>query len=387
MPTPRAEDDSLVLFIAENPSPRTGPDRGPTSLQFDGPLAFRLGVPNDARKLFFLRVRPGTYTLRTPGLAPADAAPAVIQVPAGAVVLAPFKLTRVADAGARVRRLAPVDAADQEKASAELTDYIDFGRWFGRTAIGFGASIPRLVPEQGNVAYTITSTPSGATVSIDDQPFGTTPLTATLRTGKHLLQLEIPDVALTRTFVTVESAGSIDITLPLQARQEVAAARERSQKRTLLLSAFQNMGGPETDNLSATFPQVIRGDLRDDTRLVLVDAATLVAQRGGIPGAPDFAEADKLGIDLIVSGYYLAGPDGLLVYAALYDVRTEMARSSITYTGQAGLSMFDSIDAMAADFIAGIGKVLPEVGKKQVDENAGRRAGSSPMRRKGRRAT
>ena len=124
-------------------------------------------------------------------------------------------------------------------------------------------------------------------MSIDDQPFGATPLTVTLRTGKHLLQLEIPDVGLTRTFVNVASTGSIDITLPVQAKQEVAEARERSQKRTILLSAFQNMGGAEMDNLSAIFPQVIRGDLRDDTRLVLVDALPLWSRAGeGLPGTP-----------------------------------------------------------------------------------------------------
>jgi hypothetical protein len=369
LPTPSQDQDSLVVLVQESPAPRVGPETGPGVLRFTGPTALSVPVAADPQKLVFLKVRPGTYTPDTAGFVAGGQDVAPLVVPPGSVVLFPWKITRVTQAGARVRRLAPLSSDDQQAASEGLTDYIDFGKWFGRTAIGFGAHIPRLVPEQGNVPYTITSTPPGASVSIDDQPFGATPLTVTLRTGKHLLALEIPGVAVTRTYVTVASAGSIDITMPVMVEQEVQAATEKAGRRTLLISSFQNMGSADADNLAAVFPQVIRSDLRDDTLLDLVDASSVVSP--GVPGKPDFAEADRKGIDLIVSGYYDSRPDGLLVYAALYDVRTEMARSSIVYTGKAGLSMFDSIDSMATEFIARIDTVLPEVGRPLVDESAG----------------
>jgi hypothetical protein len=326
----------------------------------------------DEQRGYYVKVKPGRYTMLESGLASKEdtAAATVIDVPPGAVFLYPMKFTRVRQGASRDRRLVPLSPEDQKAAAALLVDWLDYEKWFGRLVVGFGPYPPRLVADEGNVEFDITSVPAGAQVTVDDQPWGTTPAKTTLHTGKHLVQLEIPGVALTKTFVDVQSKGEVNITIPILPPTEAKAAREKADRITILLSGFQNMGSADNDNLRSVFPQVIGGDLGGDQRIVLVDAGELVARGQGIPGKPDFALANQKGIDLIVTGYYTARQDGLMVYAALYDVKSELPRTSIMYTGNAGLAMFDSIDAMAAQFIQGIDKVLPDVRTSSVKEGA-----------------
>ena len=361
-PKPSGDNDSLFVLLSENPAPRSGLERGGDTLHFKGPSSFSIGIGGDERRGYYVKVKPGTYTLQASDLALAGpGTQSVFEIPAGAVYLFPLKFTRVRDGQDRTRRLVPIAPEDQKNAAALLTDWLDYEKWFGRLVEGFGAYPPRLGQEEGDVEFGITSTPPGAQVTVDDQVWGTTPVTTTLHTGKHLLQLDIPGVALTKQFIDVQSKGEINVSLPLLQAQEAKDLKDKSQRITILLTAFQNMGSADNDNLRSVFPQVIGGDLRGNPRIDLVDASELVAQGGGIPGKPDFAVANQKGIDLIVSGYYTARPDGLLVYAALYDVGSELPRTSIMYTGKAGLEMFDSVDAMAAEFIAGIDRALPEV--------------------------
>jgi hypothetical protein len=182
-------------------------------------------------------------------------------------------------------------------------------------------------------------------------------------------------VAVTKTVVDVQSNSEIAVSLPIQPEQ-AARAREGTEV-AILLGAFRNMGSADADNLAPTFPQVIKSDLADHPRVRVVDGEMAVgggnlpggkAPGANVPGTPDFDLADQRGVDLIVSGYYTARPNGLLVYAALYDVHSRMPRTSIMYTGKAGLAMFDSIDAMAVEFIKGIDKVLPEVRLQKVQK-------------------
>ena len=361
-PKPSSDNDSLFVLLSENPAPRSGPEKGGDTLRFQGPSSFSIRVGGEERRGYYIKVKPGRYSLAASDLIPSGSGPeSSFEIPAGTVYLFSMKYTRVREPEERVRRLVPMAPEDQKNASALLTDWLDYETWFGRLVEGFGAYPPRLGEEEGNVEFGITSTPPGAQVTVDDQAWGTTPVTTMLHTGKHLLQLEIPGVALTKQFIDVQSKGEIDVSLPLLQAQEAKDLKDKSQRITILLTAFQNMGSAENDNLRSVFPQVIGGDLRGDSRIDLVDAGELVARGGGIPGKPDFAVANQKGIDLIVSGYYTARPDGLLVYAALYDVETELPRASIMYTGKAGLAMFDSVDAMATEFIAGIDRALPEV--------------------------
>jgi hypothetical protein len=364
LPNPSSDTDSLFVMISENPAPRVGLETGADTLYFKGPSPFSIRVGAQERRGYYLRVKPGRYTLAGSDLAGVESGgTSVFDVPPGAVYLFPLKFTRVRGDGLmRLRRLVPLVPEDQKNASALLTDYLDYEKWFGRIVVGFGAYPPRLGEEEGNVEFDVSSTPAGAQVTIDDQVWGTTPVKTTLHTGKHLLQLEIPGIALTKSFIEVQSPGEINIALPLLPAQEAKDLKEKLQRITILLTGFQNMGSSEHDNLRSAFPQVIGADLRNDSRIVLVDAEDTAARgAGGIPGKPDFAIANQKGIDLIVSGYYTARHDGMLVYAALYDVKTELPRTSIMYTGDAGLAMFDSIDSMAGEFIKGIDRVLPEV--------------------------
>ncbi len=203
-----------------------------------------------------------------------------------------------------------------------------------------------------------------ARVTIDQKQWGVTPVKIALPAGRHVLELEIPGVARTTTLVDLQSRGEIHLTLTPPSPQTAKDFKDTSKKITILLSSFQNMGSQDSENYRSVFPQVIGADIQGDPRIVLVDAPDIIDRPGGVPGAPDFARARQGGIDLIVSGYYAARPDGLLVYAALYDVGTELPRASVMYTGTAGLSMFDSIDSMASEFLSGIDRALPGVRTK-----------------------
>jgi len=359
-PSPASASDSLFVLISENPAPRFGLERGPDTLRFSGPSPFQVAIGREERRAHFVRVKAGRYTLAEPAAFGVQPGPETsFDVPSGAVFLYPLKLTRVrAGVIGRARTLVPVAADDQKNASALLTDWFDYEKWLDREVVGFGAWPPRLAAQSGDVELDISSTPVGAEVSVDDTPWGVTPVTATVPAGRHLLQLEIPGVAVTKTVVDVQSRSEIAVSLPIQPEQ-AARAREGTEV-AILLGAFRNMGSADADNLASTFPQVIKSDLAGHPRVRVVDGEIAVGG-GNVPSAPDFDLAGQRGVDLIVSGYYTARPDGLLVYAALYDVQSRMSRTSIMYTGKAGLAMFDSIDAMAVEFIKGIDKVLPEV--------------------------
>jgi hypothetical protein len=368
-PSPSSDSESLFIFLTENPAPRGGIERGPLELRFDGPSSFRIPVGEEQQRAFYFKIRPGRYALADSAAVGMEASASALNVPPGAVFLCPYKLTRLRSSPlVRSRALVPLGPDDQQTASGLLTDWLDYEKWFGREIVGFGPYPPRVGSQEERVQFDVSSSPPGATVTIDDQPYGVTPVTTHLQVGKHLLQLEIPGVALTKTFVDVQGKGEINVSLPILPQKEAEQAKASSGKITILLSAFQNMGSADSDNLAAAFPQVIGSDLAGDERLSLVDAGELVARSAGVPGRPDFALANTRGVDLIVSGYYTARPDGLLVYAALYDVRNEIARTSIIYTGKAGLAMFDSIDAMAAEFIKGIDRVLPEVHASSIEQ-------------------
>ncbi len=361
-PKPSSGDDSLFVLLSENPAPRAGLEQGPGTLRFDGPTPFQISPGGEESRGCCVRVKPGRYTLTGPVPDGIEAgAGSAFDVPPGAVFLYPLKFTRRSESRlARIRRLVPLSPQDQRTASALLTDYFDYDRWLDRVMVGFGASPPRLAAEEGDVAFDISSTPPGAQVTVDGRGWGVTPVTTTLRTGTHLLRLEIPGVAYTETTLDVRSRGEINVSLPVSLMQEAKPAGAPPQKIAILLTAFQNMGAAENDNLKVVFAQVIGSNMRNDPRLVLVDGGEVVAQGTGIPGRPDFALARKKGMDLIVSGYYTARADGLLVYAALYDVRTQIVRASIVYTGRPGLAMLDSIDAMSAELLQGVDKALPE---------------------------
>ena len=367
-PSPSSAADSLFVLVSDNPAPRFGLERGPDTLQFNGPSSMRISIGAEERRAYFVRVKPGRYTLAEPAALGVPPGPQTsFDVPPGAVFLYPLKLTRVrAGALGRTRTLVPMGPEDQRAASALLTDWFDYEKWLGREVVGFGAWPPRLAAQSGDVELAISSTPAGAEVTVDDTPWGVTPVTATLPTGRHLLQLQIPGVAVTKTVVDLQSKSEIAVSLPIQPEQQTKA-REGTEV-SILLGAFQNMGSADADNLKAAFPQVIASDLASETRVRVVDGGQIAAGSGNVPGTPDFDLASQRGIDLIVSGYYTARPDGLLVYAALYDVQSRMARTSIMYTGEAGLAMFDSIDAMAVGFIKGIDKVLPEVRLRKVQK-------------------
>jgi hypothetical protein len=357
-PGPGSQSDSLFMLYSENPRHAAStPETGIDEVRFKGPSSFTIRMSGEEKRGYWIRVKPGRYTVEIPGpfAGYAGAPLAAFDVPPGTIVLFPLKITRVnAHRLSRVRLLVPLSPEDQRNAAVLLADSIAYEEWFGRASEGFGAYPPRLGEEEGTVAVDVAASLPGAQVTIDHERWGTAPVTATLRPGKHLLQMEVPETASRRQFVDVQGKG--EMTIPLAPGEK----GEMTSKVMVLLTAFQNMGPAENDTLRPFFSQAIGAELRDDERLFVIESTDASAAAPAGQAAPDFTTADAKGIDLVIRGSYTARQDSLLVYAALYDVQSEMAIASTLYTGKVGLAMFDSIDDMVARFIMSVDAALRE---------------------------
>ena len=64
---------------------------------------------------------------------------------------------------------------------------------------------------------------------------------------------------------------------------------------------------------------------------------------------PDFKKAEELGAEFLVAGNYQVKERELIAHGVLYDVKSEMVKTSVLYTGKVGFSIFDSIDQLAVD--------------------------------------
>lgn len=365
MPVPKREGDALLIIIAANPTGKDQTTEWMDLVDVAGPTGLRLETGTDRHRLLLERVRPGTYTfvrrsIRSRAGETEVEAPRTdpLEIAAGTINLCPVKLMRWADEGGLARvGMRPVTPDDQRIVTSEISDYLKFGEWIGGAFVGFGPYRPRFSLEKEAYPYRIASRPEGARVRIDGQDWGTTPLTADLTPGKHQLSLEKEGFAITRTYVTVESEGEVDVPLAALAGPHEAG---RGAGARLVLAPFRNLGPPQDEAIGAVF---------DDALEIFVAAASdrlETVRAASATASPDFTEAERAGGDMLAVGSYLLDDERLLVQAAVYDVPSRMSRGETTYTGPAGLAMFAGVDTLVEEVLAAARRDLPAPGQPVI---------------------
>ncbi len=123
------------------------------------------------------------------------------------------------------------------------------------------------------------------------------------------------------------------------------------------VGAVQNLtGDPKLDWLSEGIANLVRDGLAESNHLVVVSPrrwqAVLRSQENGSGASGDvFASAARAGIDYVVSGEFLSGPEGLLLTARLTDIDRDIElvanRSSPDLTQQSLLGEADRLVLMA----------------------------------------
>ena len=374
MPTPSEEGDSLIMILveaAEVPEELEWKD----AIELDGPTRFTFPLRPYPFRLYFYKVKAGKYRMvnRTirwgkEGITRPDPPyQEEFQVQPGSIVLLPVKITnRPGKKGNVIPDHEFITPDDQRKVAEEASDYIDFGNWIGSDFAGFGPYRPRFSIEEDTYVYTISSNPSEAQVSIDDIKYGTSPIIANLTPGKHLIAAAKSGYGDTKTFATVDSDGEILLELPPVVAQE-GRIFESGQQISVLLVPFRNMETHEEDSLSLVFSDSLAAALSEQERL-LVQEYPPDRLPEKIAYTPDFSYAEEKGVDLILSGHYMSVGEELLVHAVLFDTQSEMVKTSLTYRGEAGTTVFDSIDSMSDEFFQAFTIVLPKVGEKVIEE-------------------
>ena len=327
----------------------------------------KVRVKSEKDKLHFIKLKAGKYSLvsGTPELPHYDGAPSYnFELKPGIVFLYPYKIFRKGNSYS-AKAIEPVD---QKKVSEDIIDYIGFEEWLTKGFAGFGPYRPRLHLEEQNYQLMITSVPEGATILVDEKEWGTTPLQVRLTSGKHLLKLEKENFLPFRKFIDVSSNSEINITLPLvQKEEKQEAAVEKEGAYYLLLNEFINLGKSEDDNLKSLFYDVLKLGFGNSSKLKVIETTDIQA-RTTADMRPDFKKAEELGAELLVAGNYQVKGGELIAHGVLYDVKSEMVKTSVLYTGKVGFSIFDSIDQLAERFTQAVSRVLPEIGREIVEE-------------------
>ena len=371
---PREEEDSLLIVVDAIPR---GAIIETEKLSFSGPKDFNMTI---RRKNFSVHYKPmpsGEYTYIDPG----TQAKVTFTLSADTVFLFPKKVV-MDDEGEII--LTHVTPQDQKRVSEDIADFIGFSEWFGKYFQGFGPYRPRFTLDKERYDFEIISRPEGAEVLIDGQNWGNAPITADLEPGKHLVRLEMEGFNPAQTFIDVTGPGKAEISLtrPTEKVSEEETEAERAaditqDKYSLLISPLNNIGDKEFDYLRSVFSDVIASVLykKDNIQVILESDASDESEMTNssttgytVEGRPDFSRAEELGAELMVSGRFKAEEEDLFVHASLYDVRTGQVKTSIMYTGEAGLAMFESIDGMTEQFMENITRVLPAVGKEVIEE-------------------
>jgi hypothetical protein len=380
MPTPGTEDDCMFILMSENPEYKPKAKyEWKDILDFEGPTSFSIEVRPVPRVLHFRKIMAGEYRLKRRylrfggGITRSVSMDYSFKIEPNTIYLSPRKIVDlIGPTGSAIPGCTTVLADDQRWAAETTSDYINFREWIGSNIEGFGPYTPRFSLEQKAYDFRIDSEPSGATVFVDDVDWGTAPISAKLEPGKHQLALEKEGYAVAKTFIDVESEGEVTIDLTaLEAVKETDEGVPSSEKISLLLVAFKNIGSSEHDRWRAVFPDVLRVAFSMDKRLEVIDAPSSAGgepEGEGVSFRPDFSYAEQRGIDLLVAGHYLIRDEKMMVHASLFDVRSEMVKTSVTYTGQAGILVFNSVDSVANQFISAVDKVLPPVGMEVVQE-------------------
>ncbi len=374
-------NDSLLVLVADRDSPeaRASADR----IVIDGPTRVTANLALSPDGVVAIRVKPGTYTLRSRSLWWPVGLPRsfngysnkTVVVRAATIVLPTWKFREIAAGDAGIAdSLGPVTPADRRKAATFLVDDVGTSEWAGRNVAGFAPY--NLFTDYVSTAYDVDvrSTPSDSGVEIDREDWGRTPVTAKLPAGRHFIRLSHPGYADVRAFIDVERNRAESFVLKPLVPGEIPSG---GYDVPLMIEPFRNLDPRGSRDLSPALTSSLDAALKKEG-VQIVDAAapgsTAPAARPEISSpadaSPDFASAEKAGVEAFVAGEYLTSPDSILIHAALYDTRTRLVKTSLLFNGMGGLDIFNSIDLMSAKFGASLEKVLPEVGQAVVQERA-----------------
>jgi hypothetical protein len=337
-----------------------------------GPKRFSVDLSRSAAGVVPIKMPSGTYriVLRTIRLRGGQTRTfdqfgnAEITVDPGSVVLPRWSFGRIADTGAVSRGgLVQTKAADRRRAAEMLSTYVLTAEWAGRRVIGFAPYSPFADLTTEKFRVEVKTTPPGATLTVDGQDWGKTPLPAHLGPGKHFVQLSLDGYESEHAFIEVAAAGTEHFNLRPRPKSSPLA---NAGKLKVLMEPFANLGSEKDAYLGNVFKDSLSVALENGGIATTSgeSGSGAVTSRAG----PDFQAAEKAGAQALIAGDFAATDKSILIHAALYDTRTRLVKASVIFEGRAGLAVFDSIDRMSARFGTSVEKVLPEVGQAVVQE-------------------
>ena len=253
---------------------------------------------------------------------------------------------------------------DRRKAAAELIRELPFFLWSGSSYVGFGPFSPEPIFTPKTFMVQFDTEPQGTELILDDESYGTTPLSAELSSGEHQLELIYPDETMDRKKLNISGNESFRFLATK------ASGRKKGVKLALVVP-FRNEGDPAYDYLSSVFSDSLALTVSESGKIVTVHPSPkLVEEAEALPRDERYfryvQEAEEAGADLIIDGGYSAGDEEVLTRGIVYDVSRNLVQTSTLYTGPAGLDIFDSIDEMALSFAEELDRVLPEIGQKVI---------------------
>jgi len=369
LPRPDSVDDALLIVSYRVPNADVAEMVRSDVIQFDGPSAFTLELDGETEAGYSLEsVQPGTYRAVSREIVWADGSTqrvefgvqARVAVLSSSVVLFPLAFN-VAGTPEELKAhgVTPVSPEDQRLAATGLSDRVRMSEWAGRTVKGFGPYSPFVDYSGSQFDVGVESTPAGATVSVDGQVWGTTPLTVSLELGKHYVTLEREGYQQYSAFIEVAGAGSESFEL----QPASPAGDANAEGLAVLLQPFHNLGTGDDEYLQGVFQDTLSLTLERTGLQVLTPPSDTVSSTG-----VDYHTAQEFGAQTVVAGDYLTSQDSILIHAALYDVQTGLVKASTVFEGKGGIGVFDSIDQMTSQFSTSVEKALPEVGQAVVEE-------------------
>jgi hypothetical protein len=350
-PAPLGAEDALVVVLT-----MPGDIEAPARLSLQGPAALALDLPFGSSAVHLIRALPGDYEVSVPGVA---ALPARFSVEPGTVTLFPYFFSRAGG----VLAARPVTAPEQALAAKLLLDHIGVQAWFDRRYAGFGNARPKMFLTGKLFPLSIITDPPGASLSIDNAPWGETPKQLELAAGKYLIQIGKPGYTGIRRYLTV--SGPVEETFKLE-RTTARSVTDAKNRFTLMIYPFINLDDPKFNPYGTVFQGSLRALFSKGRRYQVMETAGK-AEASGAGEYPDLAIAERGGAELAITGKYRELNNEIFVYAALYDVKSRRVKYADTYTGEAGFAVFGSIDALSQDFARAADKTLPEPGQPVLE--------------------
>lgn len=374
LPRPGATTDSMLVAVADLPALSGGGRPQSDVVRFDGPTPVQWSINDRGWRFHIRRVKSGTYRFVSRTVRFSDGRtqvfhaykPESFTVPASAVVLLPQKFltapSNSAEAPNAPTAVGPVEPADQRRVAQTLSNDLFIAEWGGRTAYGFGPYSPFPDIARSRVPVRITSDPPGSELTIDGRLWGRTPLDVQLIPGKHFVRLDRRGFDTHTGFIDVGPSGGTQGYSLTQAPQN---AGDTTGPVDLVLEAFHNRGSGQDSYLTEVFRQSLELALTQSGLRLAMPKPSGTATAANAP-AFDFAE--RVGARMVVSGDYRVSGDEMIVHAVLYDTRSRLVKASTLFDEKTGLSVFDSIDRMSADFVSAVTKALPSIGQSVVKE-------------------